>query len=182
MVTFLSAWQFSASFLPSFLVVLQFPLSLLFPFFLVVQQFFLAAFPIFLFSVPLTFEDMPPRWYKTFCNSEFSITRHPQLLKSFLLPLATQWLSFPNTVSCISHDVSFVHNQPELCDHSSTLYTTGMPWASLQWLPKSLAAKAGLKSRAADLASQVSLPTTQGPPPLKYHPPWVLLLNSGALS
>lgn len=90
MVTFLSALQFSVSFLPSFLVVQQFPVSLFFPLFLVVQQFFLAAFPIFLCSVPLTFEDMPPCWYKTFCNSELSITCHPQLLKSFLLPLATQ--------------------------------------------------------------------------------------------
>lgn len=139
--TFLSALCFCVSFLSSFLVIQQFPESLSFTLFLVIQQFFLVAFPVFPFSVPLTFAGMPPCWYKTFCHSELSITLHPHLLKSFLLPPAAQWLSFPNTVSSILHLVSSLHSQPEMCDHSSTLQTTGMPWASLQWLPKSLAAQ-----------------------------------------
>lgn len=45
MSTFLSDLHFYVTFLSSFLVI---------------QQVFLVAFPIFLFSVPLTFECMPP--------------------------------------------------------------------------------------------------------------------------
>lgn len=166
----------------TFLADLYFYVSFL-SFFLLIQQFFLVAFPIFLFSVLLTFENTLSCWYKPFWYSELFITCHPQLLKSFLL----HWQHNDSLFQILSVVFYIMEVRaepagdvlPQHCtaDHRHALSLPPNAPQVLGW------PKLACKSRAADLASHVSLPTTQGASssetsPLLSAP----LLNSGALS